>query len=127
MNKRYKLLKSCDGTSETKHYWEEYKLARNQVTALLRYAETQYWKEKFTEANNSSTFWKTVHSITGRQKCSRVGPVKDENSSEVVDDGMKANLFNKYFVNIGRDIAESHPDIPNQTDIKHINRVSAPI
>ena len=89
MNKRYKL-KSCDGTSETKQYWKEYKFARNQVTALLRSAETQYWKEKFTKANNSSTFWKTVYSITGMQKSSRIGPVKDVNSSEVLDDVMKA-------------------------------------
>ena len=56
MNKQYKLLKSCDGTSETKQYWKGYKFARNQVTALLRSAETQYWKEKFTKANKSSTF-----------------------------------------------------------------------
>ena len=62
MNKRYKLLNLCDGTPNTKQYWEEYKFARNQVTALLRSAETQYWKEKFDKANNSRMFWKTVHS-----------------------------------------------------------------
>ena len=83
MNKRYKLLKLCDGTPNTNQYWEEYKSARNQVTALLRSAETQYWKERFDKANNSSMFWKTVHSISGSQKSSRIGPVKDENSLEV--------------------------------------------
>ena len=49
MNKQYKLLKFCDGTPETKKYWKEYKFARNQVTVLLRSAETQYWKEKFVK------------------------------------------------------------------------------
>ena len=39
---------------------------------------------------------------------------------------MAANLFNQYFVNIGRDIAESFPDIPNHSDIHHIYGVSAP-
>lgn len=126
MNKRYKLLNLCDGTPNTKQYWEEYKFARNQVTALLRSAETQYWKEKFDKANNSRMFWKTVHSISGSQKSSRIGPVKDENSLEVMDDDMKADLFNQYFVNIGRDVAENFPNIPNQTDIQHIYRVSAP-
>lgn len=126
MNKRYKLLKLCDGTPNTNQYWEEYKSARNQVTALLRSAETQYWKERFDKANNSSMFWKTVHSISGSQKSSRIGPVKDENSLEVLDDGMKADLFNQYFVNIGRDVAENLVTIPNQSDIQHIYRVSAP-
>ena len=126
MNKRYKLLKLCDGTPNTNQDWEEYKSVRNQVTALLKSAETQYWKEKFDKANNSSMFWKTVHSISGSQKSSRIGPVKDENSMEVLDDGMKADLFNQYFVNIGRDVAENLPTIPNQSDIQHIYRVSAP-
>ena len=45
---------------------------------------------------------------------------------EVLDDDMKADLFNQYFVNIGRDVAENFPNIPNQTDIQHIYRVSAP-
>ena len=76
MNKQYKLLKFCDGTPETKKYWKEYKFSRNQVTVLLRSAETQYWKEKFAKPITHK-FWKTVHNITGRQKSSRIGPVKD--------------------------------------------------
>ena len=64
------------------------------LTALLRSAESKYWKENFTEANNSSTFCETVHSITGMPKPSRIGPIEDEYSSEVLDDGMKPNLFN---------------------------------
>ena len=39
---------------------------------------------------------------------------------------MKVNLFNQYFVNIGRDIAENLPNIPKKTDIQHFYRVSAP-
>jgi len=34
MNEQYKLLKSCDGTSGTKQYCEEYKFARNQLATL---------------------------------------------------------------------------------------------
>ena len=32
---------------------------------------------------------------------------------------MKVNLFNQYFVNIGRYIAENLPNIPKKTDIQH--------
>ena len=126
MNKRYKLLKLCDGTAATKKYWKEYKLIRNKVTTLLRSAETQYWKEKFTKAKNSSVFWKTVNRVIGKQKSSRVGPVKDTSGTEILDDEKKANLFNQHFVNAGREIAESFPDITESSKAQHIYRVTAP-
>ena len=47
MNKRYKLLRLCGG-------WEDYKKARNNLTKLVRSAETRYWKDQFANANNSS-------------------------------------------------------------------------
>ena len=45
MNKRYKLLRLCDGSKASKKKWEDYKRARNNVTKLLRSVETQYWKD----------------------------------------------------------------------------------
>lgn len=35
MNKRYKLLRLCDGSQASKKNWEVYKKARNDVTKLL--------------------------------------------------------------------------------------------
>ena len=77
MNKRYKLLRLCDGSQASKKNWEDYKKARNNVTKLLRSAETQYWKDQFANANNSRQFWKTVNSVNGKQYSSRIGPLKD--------------------------------------------------
>ena len=94
MNKRYKLLRLCDGSQASKKNWEDYKKARNNVTKLLRSAETQHWKDQFANANNSRQFWKTVNSVNGKQYSSRIGPLKDHNDSEVLDDGLKAKLFN---------------------------------
>ena len=37
-------------------------------------------------------------------------PLKDHNDSEVPDDGLKAKLFNQYFANIRKEIAESFPE-----------------
>ena len=51
MNQRYKLLRLCDGSQASKKNWEDYKKARNNVTKLLRSAETQYWKDEFANAN----------------------------------------------------------------------------
>ena len=116
MNNRYKLLKLCNGTLATLNNWQEYKQARNRVTNLLHSAETQYWREKFTEANNPRTFWKTVGRITGKRKHSIIGPISDENGLEILDDCQNANLFNFYFVSIGREITES---FPNTTESSH--------
>ena len=52
MNKRYKLLKACDGTPSTQKTWADYKTARNKVTKMLRRAEAQYWKNKFEESKD---------------------------------------------------------------------------
>ena len=56
MNKRYKLLKACDGTPSTQNTWAEYKAARNLVIKMLRSAEAQYWKNKFAESQDSRSF-----------------------------------------------------------------------
>ena len=53
MNKRYKFLKGCDGTSSTQKTWADYKAARNKVTKMLRSAEAQYWLNKFAETKDS--------------------------------------------------------------------------
>ena len=53
MNKRYKLLKACDGTPSTNNLWADYKSSRNKVSKMLRCAEAQYWKKKFTETKDS--------------------------------------------------------------------------
>ena len=51
--------------------------------------------------------------------------MKDHNDSEVLDDGLKAKLFNQYFANIGKEIAESFPE-ENQSILRHIYRVTSP-
>ena len=73
----------------------------------------------------SRQFWKTVNSVNGRQYSSRIGPLKDHNDLEVLDDGLKAKLFNQYFANIGKEIAESFPE-ENQSILRHIYRVTSP-
>ena len=66
MNKRYKLLKACDGTPSTNKLWADYKSSRNKVSKMLRFAEAQYWKKKFLESKDSKSFWKTVNEATGK-------------------------------------------------------------
>ena len=48
MNKRYKLLKQCDGTEKTSAQWTEYRKVKNKVTKMMRQAEAKYWHDQFT-------------------------------------------------------------------------------
>ena len=68
---------------------------------------------------------KFVLYFNGKQYSSRIGPLKGHNDSEILDDGLKAKLFNQYFANIGKDIAESFPE-ENQSILRHIYRVTSP-
>ena len=110
MNKRYKLLKACDGTPSTDKLWADYKSSRNKVSKMLRCAEAQYWKKKFTETKDSKSFWKTVNKATGKPKNKHIGPLGDANNKEITNDYEKAELINSYFINIGRELAEKFPE-----------------
>ena len=116
MNKRYKLLKACDGTPATNKLWVDYKSSRNKVSKMLRRAEAQYWKKKFTETKDSKSFWKTVNEATGKPKNKHIGPLRDANNKEITNDYEKAELINSYFINIGKELAEKFPeaDEPHQ-------------
>ena len=87
MNKRYKLLKACDGTPSTNKLWADYKSSRKKVSKMLRCAEAQYWKKKFLESKDpKSSFWKTVNEATGKPKNKHIGPLRDANNKEITND-----------------------------------------
>lgn len=57
INRRYKLLKKCDGTAKTLNTWKECKKSRNEVTKMLRESETAwYWHKLFKNAKNPRDF-----------------------------------------------------------------------
>ena len=102
MNKRYKLLKGCDGTSSTQKTWADYKAARNKVTKMLHSAEAQYWMNKFAETKDSKSFWKTVSEATGKSR------VKAQASSETQTTMKYPMIMRK--LNIGKELAEKFPE-----------------
>lgn len=115
MNRRYRLLKKCDGTAKTSNTWEEYKKSRNKVTKMLREAETAYWQKQFKNAKNPSDFWNLVNKIQNKNhnKHKRIGPLQQQHSSQEIttSNTEKAELINDYFVNIGSVLAENfHSD-----------------
>ena len=76
MNRRYKLLEQCDGTDKTTEAWKKYRKVRNQVTNMIRKAETKYWREQFKEAMTAQEFWKVYRKATKKKTITRIGPLK---------------------------------------------------
>ena len=129
MNKRYKLLKLCDGSPQTANYWTEYKKIRNKVSKMLKKAEVEYWSEKFANSGSSKEFWKNVNQVTGKSKNKKmsIGVLKDSNNNEIADDSEKATLINSYFCNIGKDLATNFSPLDCSTLHSFIYRISDPV
>ena len=60
MNKRYKLLKQCDGTEKTSAQWTEYRKVKNKVTKMMRQAEAKYWHDQLVRQLLHKTFGKLI-------------------------------------------------------------------
>ena len=86
MNKRYKLLKQCDGTEKTSAQWTEYRKVKNKVTKMMRQAESKYWHDQFSEAASTQDFWKTYRKATKKTINTRIGPLTSKDGKEITDD-----------------------------------------
>ena len=96
MNRRFKLLKKCDGTEKTSLQWQEYRKVKNLVTKSLKEAEASYWRKKFEEVSSSNDFWKTFHKVTKNKVRGKIGPLKAYNGELITDDKQKADLMNNF-------------------------------
>lgn len=76
MNIRYKLLKRAQKGPSPEN-WQRYKRQRNYVTSFCKKAEAQYWKTKFEDSENATTFWRTVKEMQGKRGRTSIGPLKD--------------------------------------------------
>lgn len=105
--------------------WNAYKRKRNEVTSILRTAERNYWKSSLDEAKQSGSkdFWKIVRRLTGKEKDNKkIGPIENDEKVLVYTDKEKAEAFNNYFTDIGKNLASQFP-LPDQSDYSYITRV----
>ena len=105
MNKRYKLLRKCDGTRNTSAFWEEYKRTRNKVMKMLREAKSIFWLNQFKKAKNAKDVWNTVTEVMNlHQKHKQIGPMQHSSSSELITSKTgKAELINDF-----KNLADKH-------------------
>ena len=78
INKRYKLFKAAV-TKKCPELWQNYKQARNEVTAALRKAKASYFERMFGEVKKSSAYWKLNNKATSRIAHKKsIGPLRKE-------------------------------------------------
>ena len=61
----YKLFKAAV-TKKCPELWQNYKQARNEVTAALRKVKASYFERMFGEVKKSSAYWKLINKATSR-------------------------------------------------------------
>lgn len=109
----------------------KYKKQRNRVNNMKKSAKERYFMEIYgiidnCSSNNSKEFWKLVKTLTKSSGTKNsIPPLFDPITNSIqIEDDKKANILNKYFVDIST-IDENDtelPDFPLRTDksISHI-------
>jgi hypothetical protein len=109
-----KLLKSQPFNNALKIHFRIY---RNMLCNLIKYTKHTYFREKInTSVNDPKLFWKTVNTITGKGKNKTDSlnindfsiTSKDKSDNEKYEE--VADQFNKYFTNVGKQLAENITD-----------------
>ena len=105
-DKLYKVMKLKQCTvSEI-----QYKKLRNRLANVLKTAERNYYKNKLeTNKNNLRKVWDTLNLVINKKiRTKRCSTFKYEDS-EIDNEEKIAQLFNKYFINVPRNLYKSIP------------------
>ena len=81
--------------------WESYRVQRNIVTSLIRFAKKSFYdsanKDLSNPDINCKKWWSIVYRVCGRENSSSIPPIV-ENEVTIFDSKEKACIFNEYFV-----------------------------
>ena len=103
----------------------EYKKLRNEVTAKIRKAKSEYFKEMTNNAIDTKTYWKMLKMVNGttEQKPRNVRAITDSNEKLLTDEKAIANTLNQHFATVGERLAK---EFTQQGDIgwQLVDRIS---
>ena len=93
--------------SRTKDAEVRYKMYKNKLTAVLRYCEKQYYTDLLQNCkNNIRDTWKVLKKVIGNEnKKSQYPSEFKKNNNSITGNKNIAEEFNKFFVNIGPQLA----------------------
>ena len=90
---------------------ERYKKYKNKLTSILRYCEKEYYTNLLEcQKNNVKGTWKVLNKIIRKKNTSSKFPESFKDKNNVISDKKQiANGFNRFFTNVGPDLASSIP------------------
>ena len=96
------------------------KQLRNQIGHELKLSRKRYCINRIREAvNKSKIMWQIINGTLNSPKkksSSRISQVKDGNGNTVQNPTEIANSFNKFFVNIGKNMSSKIPNVENNIE-----------
>ena len=105
---------------------QNYKNKRNQLLQILRIAETNYYASFIKKnSDNSKQLWKRFGNILGKSK-SKQNPIEKLliNDNQITDQKTITSEFNKYFCNVGENLASKIRDTGTDNFKKYLNHPS---
>ena len=100
MRKRNELQKNLKNDRSNVILQEQYKAEKKHVQHLIHTGKNEYFKNKFYECKgNSRATWQVVKNLVPKVKSNSGGPIYE-------NDAEKAEEFNKFFANVGRESFE---------------------
>ena len=98
--------------TKSPYYQTKFNYYRNKINHLLKISKRNYYDKYFRQSQgNSKKLWNGIKRIiTYKSKRTRTPNKINHNNIEITDPKAIANVFNKYFANIGNEIARSIPN-----------------
>ena len=115
IRKKNKLYRKTKGNNNIE-ILEKYKKYRNSLNRTITAAKRKHNKERILVASNKSkAMWQVINETLGSNKKQKrkITKIKKENGEYTVDKQEIANLFNEYFVNVGKKMSDTIPNVPN--------------
>jgi hypothetical protein len=89
---------------------KDYKMYRNKLNQLLRYAERCHYQELIiNNKNNLKKTWSAIKEIINKKVNSPKVDFFVHNNRNIYDKNKIASLFNNFFINIGKSLSDNIP------------------
>ena len=99
--------------SKSPYYHSKFKYYRNKINHLLKLSKKSYYNNYFLKnVNDTKQIWRGIKEIVHfKPKFSGKNLKITENNIDITDPNLVADAFNKYFTNIGQDLATEIPNV----------------
>ena len=108
--------------------WKSFKMYRNKLTHTIEASKQIYYKNQIqNNKNQTKKLWEVMNNIVNLKNKKQKNPINisTDSSTLVTDPNKVANLLNKYFSSIGKNLSKALRKIPNlninpSSDIKSV-------